>query len=247
MVFRKPSDTRLNRWVWLALILASVSGLARPAGAASSRKKRAADTKAEDGEKEADGTAKAEDDQRPVVLFFIMDGSPGPLRSTGCMMAVMAAIGRVNGRLKAAKKDYEEINALAKVVFHEKRLDDHVRDSIRILRVPKEQRSKGVSAVFLRCQGEVGEPKKKKDRPRDEYDPRRYQADVAVECEACRVSLRRKRIKKKNSWAKEFEATYITPAEQPEGKPLETSNTAMQKAAEQVVERFFAAREKWLK
>ena len=244
MVSRHSTDTVMRLCLWLAL--AAMAGLASPAGAAKSRKKEAAERKSGESKKEAEGEEKAKEDTRPVVLFFIMDGSEGPLRSTGCMMAVMSSIGRVNSRLKTKSKDYEEIKAIAKVVFHEKRLDDVIRDAIRNLRVPKNERKKGVSAVFLSCQGKVGEPEKKRDRPKDEYDPRRYQADVTVECEACRVSLRRDRIRKKGAWKKKFETTYITPAEQPKDKPLETSNTAMQKAAEKVVERFFAAQEKWL-
>jgi len=247
MVSTHPTHRLLSHWLWLALISAVVGGLATPADGAASRGKKVVEKKAEDGENGADAEEKAEEDQRPVVLFFIMDGNPGPMRSTGCMMAVMASIGRVNSKLKAKSKDYEEIKGIAKVVFHQKRLDDMIRESIRNLRLAKEQRSKGVSVVFMRCHGGVGEPKKKKDRPKDDYAPRRYQAEITIECEACRVSLRRKRIRKKGSWEKKFEATYITPEDQPKDKPLENSNTAMQKVAEKAVTRFFASREKWLK
>ena len=198
--------------------------------------------------KEKEDTKKEEAEQKlPVVLFFITDASSGPLKSTGCMMAVMGAVGRVEARLRKDVRRYKGIQARAEVVFREKDIDRRLRAAVRGLRLPKKERSEGAIAAFLRCQGAVREPEKKTDSPKAPHGPRRFQAEVKVECEVCRVTLARKRAKKKKVWGKTLEATYITPKEQPEGQRLETENTAMQNAADLVIEKFFAKRKKWMK
>lgn len=267
------STGRVFRWRWLPherggqlLVIASITALAlagkgqaasqwewkKPKGQEQTGQTKEAEAKkgpgTKDGTKDEDGTKEGEAKQKlPAVLFFVIDASPGPARSAGCVVAVMGAVGRVETRLRKDVKSFKGIDAKAEVVFREKDLDHRLRAAVRSLRLPTRERSEGAMAVFLRCQGAVVEPRKKKDRPETPYEPRRFQAEVKVECEACRVTLTSKRTKKKKPWRRTLEATYLTPEQQPEGQRLETESTAMQRAADMVIEQLFAKREKWLK
>lgn len=221
---------------WLAAVaaLACLVGCSVEALAAAGKAATAGDAKP---------VAKAKEPELPKVLFFIIEKSTGRQKASP---AVMSAIASANWKRRMQSKAYDGIDAKVNLVFNERDLDRRVVKAFVEARVPRKERSKGLPAVFLYCDVSAGEPKKKRDRAKDGDLPR-YEVLLKVECEACRVAVKKKRITKKKSWKREFEIEYLTPKVQPADQRPETEIDAVRHAAIQFADEFFLLRAKWMR